>query len=210
MLLRLATKYFDYLDMPPIESALEFHLTAYREMVELDERKRTAVSLILFNYTLLKHDIPTIHVAKRDFESYKQARASCLNGNSEEMYKFMFDLLNRAKFQNKSFYENLKPLTIGEIINRIRSDEEMLRKDFSIKSIVVFGSFAKDLARIDSDIDLYVAFSLDLSYSQKLEFKEYLTTYYEKIFSRFLDITEASEYITDELIKTMPQIRKIF
>ena len=51
----LADAYFEYVDCPPFEAAVDFHLKAYEEMEEFDEIDKTAISLMLFNYSLVKN-----------------------------------------------------------------------------------------------------------------------------------------------------------
>lgn len=210
MLLRLVTRYFDYIDLPGFEAAIKFHLKAYEEMLELDLEKRMIVSLMLFNYCLLKKDIPTMHILQTDLKRYENARNMYLAGNKIPIYDFFVELISKSKFQNKSYYKNLKPLTIKEIYTELIKDKEMLINVFKIKSISIFGSFAKSNQRIDSDIDLLIAFSLDLTYGEKKSYIEYLSKYYFNIFHRYIDITEISEYLNDEFIKELTNIKKIY
>lgn len=210
MLLRLSTSFFKYLDMPPLESAIEFHLKAYSEMVEIEKNERLAVSLMFFNYMLLRHDIPTVQFLNKDFEAYKEAQNTYFEGNKKPMFEFVLELIKKAKFQKKEFYDKLTPLTLKEIYDEIKKDEYLLKNKYGVKSVFVFGSFAKGIERIDSDIDMFIAFSLDLTYEKKTKSIAYLSEHYFNVFHRFIDITEVSEYLNDEYIITMTNIKKIF
>lgn len=50
-------------------------------------------------------------------------------------------------------------MTKVEIQKRLREDSDYLRNQFGVSRIGVFGSYARDQARTESDIDLLVEFS---------------------------------------------------
>ena len=51
-----------------------------------------------------------------------------------------------------------KPLTKEEIISTLRQQKDLLRTKFYVKSIGIFGSFARNEANENSDIDFLVDF----------------------------------------------------
>lgn len=209
--LKLASSFFDNIDSPPIEAAITYHLRAYEVMMEFEEEKKELVSLMLFNYTLLKHNIPTIQILKSDYPSYEIARKKYFEGDKTKMFIFFMDLFkNKAKFQDKSYYQNLKEITTKDIYCELKKDKDWLNKEFSIKSISIYGSFAKGESRIDSDIDLLVKFSEDLTRDEKDKNIEYLSRYYLDVFNHHIDITEVNEYLDDDFIKEITKVKKIF
>lgn len=210
MLIRIASGAFDYMDMPPMEAAVRFHLFAYKEMIGVEEIERTIVSLMLFNYMLLKFDSPTMQLLYQDLKNYESARCKYFDGDETPIFKLFYELMPKAKYQNRSYYKKLRPLTVNEIFDRLYQDKTMLENTFKIKKITIFGSFAKEIERIDSDIDLLVAFSHDLTHAQKQENIEYLSKYYFNVFNRYIDFSEISEYLDDELIKSTTVVKKLF
>ena len=92
----------------------------------------------------------------------------------------------------------------------IKDDEEFIKKNYSIKNLSVFGSFAKQINRIDSDIDLLISFSLDLTSNEKRELVGQIKSRYFNKFNRFIDISEISEYLDDEFVRKIPYVKKIF
>lgn len=86
----------------------------------------------------------------------------------------------------------------------------MLFEKYGVKHMYVFGSCAKGEQRIDSDIDLLVNFSLDLTLEQREENAKSMFDYYTNLFRRFVDINEVGEYIPDRLIKETIKHKKIF
>ncbi len=210
MLIRIASGAFDFMDMPPMESAVRFHLFAYKEMIEVEEVERTIVSLMLFNYMLLKFDSPTMQLLYQDLKNYKKARDKYYEGDEVPVFNLFYGLIPKAKYQEKSYYKKLRPLTINEIYERFNQDRSMLENSFNIKRITLFGSFAKGLERIDSDIDLLISFSHDLTHAQKQENIDYLSKYYFNVFNRYIDFNEISDYLDDELIKSTAIMKKIF
>lgn len=105
---------------------------------------------------------------------------------------------------------NLIELTIEEIRKTIIEDKDYLMNELKVKSISIFGSFAKGTDRIDSDIDLLISFSLDLLKEEKEANIEFIKNYYFKKFNRFIDVTEVSEYLNDDFIKKITYVKKIF
>jgi len=51
-----------------------------------------------------------------------------------------------------------EPLTLDEVVTRLRAVKPMLRQEHGIVWMGVFGSFARGTQRRDSDIDLLVEF----------------------------------------------------
>lgn len=208
--LRIASKFFDFIDKPIIESATDFHICVFNEIEFINEEDKLIISLIFFNYFLIKNNIPTIRMMVSDLESYLEKKKEYEKGNKISLYQFFFELIDKAKVQDKSYYQNLKELTLQDIYKTLKEDEEFIKKNYSIKHLSVFGSFAKQINRIDSDIDLLASFSLDLTSNEKKEIVVQFKNHYFNKFSRFIDVSEISEYLDDEFIKRIPYVKKIF
>lgn len=208
--LRIASKFFDFIDKPIIESATDFHICVFNEIDFINEEDKLIISLIFFNYFLIKNNIPTIRMMVSDLESYLEKKKEYEKGNKISLYQFFFELIDKAKVQDKSYYQNLKELTLQDIYKTLKEDEEFIKKNYSIKHLSVFGSFAKQINRIDSDIDLLALFSLDLTSNEKKEIVVQFKNHYFNKFSRFIDVSEISEYLDDEFIKRIPYVKKIF
>ena len=208
--LRIASKFFDFIDKPIIELVNDFHICVFNEIDFINEEDKLIISLIFFNYFLIKNDTPTIRMMVSDLESYLEKKKEYEKGNKISLYQFFFELIDKAKVQDKSYYQNLKELTLQDIYITLKEDEEFIKKNYSIKHLSVFGSFAKQINRIDSDIDLLASFSLDLTSNEKKEIVVQFKNHYFNKFSRFIDVSEISEYLDDEFIKRIPYVKKIF
>ena len=89
---------------------------------------------------------------------------------------------------------------IDSIIEELRSHKAILMKNFAVKQIGIFGSFARGAEKEKSDIDVYIEFYLnELDFSKYLELIEFL----EKLFNRKVDIVtkEGSEAIRVSHVK---------
>lgn len=88
-------------------------------------------------------------------------------------------------------------MTIEQIKNRISSRKEEMQNKFHIKSIGVFGSYAKNMQTKKSDIDILVEFE-----KGHKDFFNYmrLKLYLEKLFGRKVDL------VIKEAIK--PQLKE--
>jgi predicted nucleotidyltransferase len=210
LLSNLTTKFFFYLNLTPLEAAINFHLYAYQEMKCFKEDKRYFISLMFFNFALLKFNIPTIRFTMKDYIEYERVKEQYFLGNKTLIYSFFLKLLKDFKFQNKNYYLELKPLTMKEIYKQFNADKDKLIKDYDIKHLRIYGSFSKDEERIDSDIDVLISFNLDLTRDQKLKHIDYLSKFYFDIFHRFIDFMELGERISDELVKETTDIKTIF
>ena len=210
LLLRLCSKFFYLYESPALEKAIEYHLYVYEELKDFKEYERTIISLMFFNYVLVKEGIPCIHIFGRDVENYVKYRDEYFNNQKTNIYQLMYEIIKKNKFQDKSYYLNLRPIEVKKIYEVISNDKEKLQSKYRIRNMYIYGSFAKDKQRIDSDIDLVARFSLDLTYDEKKKISEELMNYYYEIFNRFVDIMEIGDYLNDEFIKEVTRIKKIF
>lgn len=122
----------------------------------------------------------------------------------------MYEIIKSNLFQDISYYKNLKPLTLNQIKRKILKDKDLLRNNYKVKSIYIFGSFCKELERIDSDIDVAMSLSLDLTEQEKEQILKELKEYFYKSFKRFVDIHEVMDIIHQDFIKKAANIIKIY
>ena len=88
-------------------------------------------------------------------------------------------------------------LTSEEVFDKLRKELSFLKREFKIKKIGVFGSFAKGIPKEESDIDIIVEFETSIG----LAFMD-LADYLENLFNRKVDI------LTPEGIKSI-RVEKI-
>ncbi|OHD12757.1 MAG: hypothetical protein A2086_07200 [Spirochaetes bacterium GWD1_27_9] len=93
-------------------------------------------------------------------------------------------------------------LTKNNIIDYISSNREYIFKEFGIKQIGLFGSFACDKQKNDSDIDIIVEFQNNIEdiYDKKMQLSEIL----KKQFDREIDIARLKylkERVKSEILK---------
>lgn len=74
-------------------------------------------------------------------------------------------------------------LTREDIINTLRKELSFLKKEFRVKKIGLFGSFAKGKPEEESDIDIVVEFEKSIG----LAFMD-LADYLENVFNKKVDI----------------------
>ena len=61
-----------------------------------------------------------------------------------------------------------------ELLERLATHRNVLRGQFGVKELLVFGSVARDEARPDSDVDVLVTFVSTARFDQFMELKFYL------------------------------------
>lgn len=201
--IRISNDCFKYIDGPIIEKAIDFHMEVYNEIDFAGDEAKTIISLMFFNYMLVKEGVPCIHLSQKQLNVYKKKREEYLNGSRSGLYVYMETVILGNKTQSKSYYDNLRMLSLHDVYQTLKNDESYIIKTFGIKHISVFGSFSKGIEWIDSDIDLLVSFSLDMTTEEKRERTEEFKRFYFNKFDRFVDVSEVSDYLNDEfLIRT--------
>lgn len=206
-LTRLSSYIFHSLEEPLIKKLINIPIFIYEELTGYDECERTMIPLMFFNYFLVRGGIPTIPFLTADIEEYAKLRNK---KDIDGLEKFVLKFIEKAKFQEKDYYDNLKQLDVVDVQKKFLEDKEVLINNYHIKHIYVYGSFGKEIERIDSDIDVVCDFSYDLTYQEKLEVAEKLSKHYFKVFNRYIDIHESGTYVNDFLIKTVQKYVKIY
>lgn len=74
-------------------------------------------------------------------------------------------------------------LSKNDIITKLKDLKPILRKDYAVKEIGLFGSYAADLATEDSDIDLLVELQKPIGWKFFT-----LEIYLEQVFGRKIDL----------------------
>jgi len=69
----------------------------------------------------------------------------------------------------------MQTLTLDEILDILRKHKEELRRMYCVKEIGIFGSYVREEARPDSDVDILVEFERPIGFFKFLELEEYLT-----------------------------------
>ena len=206
----IASKYFylNYLD--EYLKALEFHLYVYQVLDNLEEYERTLISIMIFNYCLVRYEIPCIHMVRKDIARYIKYRDLYLIGKIDKLKAFMKKVILNAKFQDKDYTKKLKYITPYDIKKTILEEKERLKEEYGAISIMIFGSFLKGDYRIDSDIDLLVLMEEGIPLKKRREKIEGLSLYLEERFNRYVDIHEVFRYLTDNFIKETNEIKIIY
>ena len=84
----------------------------------------------------------------------------------------------------------------------------MLR-DMGVDNLYIHGSFAGNVARIDSDIDFIITFLPHVTNKEKINIIDNIAKYYEKKFKRYIDILPMGKYYSDEFMLELNEIKKI-
>ena len=208
MSLSIQSKLIEICELSPIEKACEFHMFVYEKLDYLSILERQIVSLMFMNYVFVKCKVPAIKLVGREIEAYIMLRKK-YDSNKEKMFLFIKEIVNNSFVLERSYIDNLKPLTISDIYNSINQIKDTLIKKYKVETIYLYGSFSKQTNRYDSDIDLLVKLSLDLSFEQRIKTIGDLKQLFFEMFKRFVDIEEVREFFSDDFIKEANQIRKI-
>jgi len=86
-------------------------------------------------------------------------------------------------------------MTKQDILNYLSAHKEKFQKEYEVEKIALFGSFARDEAKEDSDIDIFVDMKPDLF--KLVELKHQI----EKDLQRKVDIIRNHKHIKPFLLK---------
>ena len=186
-----------------IKKAIIFHLLVKEELSSYDELDRLIIPLMILNYILVKSGVPTIRLVYTALAKYHEN----LN-DKEELISYLYETIINFNFISKKFMMNLKPISLKKVVKTFVLDEKLLKEKYKIKNLMIYGSFAKNNERIDSDIDLLVNINKDLLFEEREQIIKEIKEYYTKKFKRFVDVHEISEYLKDQFIHET-KIKKI-
>ncbi|MDE6656780.1 MAG: nucleotidyltransferase domain-containing protein, partial [Anaeroplasmataceae bacterium] len=144
-----------------------------------------------------------------EYKEYEKAREEFFKGEKDPMLTFTLKLLRMNPYMDKTYYKNLKPVSLSDIIEFIEQHKEEFKNKYQIKGLWLHGSFAKKIERIDSDIDFFIEMSLDLLYEEKLAIIEELKQLFFNEFDRMIDLHEIVEYLDDDIIKEARSTKKL-
>ena len=207
--IRLSTKYFHLNHLSPLEQAIEYHLYVYQEFKELKEEDRLLLSLMVFNFILVRNQIPLVQFFKKEFKDYEHVREEYFKGNKTPILEFTLALLKKNPYMEKSYYKNLIPVSLTDIIEFVEERKEEFKNKYHIKGLWIHGSIAKRIERMDSDIDFFVEMSLDLFHEEKLCLINELKQVFFDKFKRMVDIHEIVEYLDDDIIKEARTTKRV-
>ncbi len=208
---KICNKYFILYDETSIDKALLFSVFIYNELNMLKDEQRILIALIMLNYCLTTTNIPCIQFSNSEITKFiKLATEYNESLNISDLYLYIMEVIQKQKFQDLDFYNNLKPIDIKEVYSIIYMNRDYIKENFSVKNIYIFGSFAKGINRIDSDLDMLVSFDLDLLYDEREQIIEELKKYLFSLLNRFIDIHEFSNYLPDYSLTRKRKIKKIF
>jgi predicted nucleotidyltransferase len=124
----------------------------------------------------------------------------------KELEEFLKELVEKYEFISEEYFNNLKDLSVQEVIDTFKEDKEKLINEFKVKTLMIHGSYAKENVRIDSDIDILVKIDLDLPQQEINKKIKELKEYYTNKFKRFVDIQELKGgHINSTYLIVMPE-----
>ena len=85
------------------------------------------------------------------------------------------------------------PLDFNTLLSYLINNKNLLINKYKMKSLYIFGSYYLKTNRFDSDIDLYVNFSLDVPFIEKEKLVKEVKDVLFNHFRRFIDIEEIFE-----------------
>lgn len=193
---KLATEYFKIAEEEAIERSNRMYRLINDTFDDKSEEERIIIGIMFLNYVLVKENMKAIRLTQKEIDEFIKIRKE---KDKTKEFENLLKLVRNTKSFTKEYIKNLKPLTLKEICEGIKED---VKNDEEIKEIIIYGSYAKAKERIDSDVDMLVRLSDDLTYEQRIQKIEGLEERLAKKLKRKVDIHEISKYISDELIRS--------
>lgn len=127
------------------------------------------LAVLLFNVILIKNNfIPIIFTKDNIYFLNKMI-------NKKISYLYIYQFLEQYKDLSFSYDNEYLPLSKSDVINVIQKHRKILKNNFGIKTLWIYGSFRRNEQTIYSDIDLYVRFYKEPTNEINKQVKKYLT-----------------------------------
>ena len=195
---KIINKYVFNEGLSSLEKAINLLLIISDELSFTDKIDKLLIPLMFFNYELVKNNIPSIRLVRNDIIKYEKLID---NKNKEELFIFFKNIIDNFEFFDKSYFDNLKELSLSDIIKVFRKDEEELKSIYKVKKLIIYGSYAKGINRYDSDIDILIRLDNDLAFKERINIINELKEKYKTVFNRFVDIEEIAYFFDDNYLK---------
>lgn len=196
----IQSAYYEINNNSAIEKAILFHYFLYHIFEDDNLILKNILPLIFLTRELLNEGLSTFKISEYQYNEYLTAKQIFFETNNIiPTFMLLEKIYSEEKVQPIEYLENSKPLTIKSIKNAIVSISNLL-DNYGVTEITIFGSFSKNMQRLDSDIDLYINVIDDVSYKEK---EKRITVIKEILFSklgRYIDIHELSYPIMTKLI----------
>ena len=166
--------------------------------------------LMLINYLLVRYNFKAIKYFKEDLSTLDEV-IDKYKANEKDLLETYITLKESlSKNLDEDYYKNLRKVSLKDITSYLYENKEILQKKYQVESLAIFGSFAKEKERLDSDIDLIVRFERFIPLLKRNRYKEEIQEMIYQKFNRFSDIHIESELINENNIKTFKDNIKIF
>ena len=100
-------------------------------------------------------------------------------------------------------------ISIDKIYNTINDHKQILTDKYCVEKLFLYGSYAKDLITVASDIDFLIVFNDDVDYKKQHELIDKLNQYLNSIFEISIDIIEFNHALNYLDISEMEKMKKI-
>ena len=129
--------------------------------------------------------------------------------NKNELFNYLLSAIKNNKTQKKNDYRGLEAISFSQIYTILKKEQKLL-ESYGIRHLFIFGSYAKNTERVDSDVDLLVIMNQDLTNKEKEANLMILSDMFYKKTKHFVDFMEISDYLNDTIIKELNDVNKLF
>ena len=198
----IINSYYEIENLSLIELIVKMYIVI-NGFEKYSKEERYIISLIICSYIYLKQkgNVIMYHI-----NFLKEIRNKY---EYKEVLNAFLELIINQKEIDYLYYSELKELTSVDIYKVINENKEIIKKEYKIKRISLFGSFSKGNERIDSDVDLLVSFKEGINYKEKKENAERFKEYMLGLIKRRVDVLEFNEFVMDSMIIEINKAIKI-
>ncbi|OQC10540.1 MAG: Nucleotidyltransferase domain protein [Tenericutes bacterium ADurb.Bin087] len=157
----------------------------------------------ILNFYLMQNDISNIYISVEDARNLQAIEDESKTIKLIEYKKLLSYIFTNDNGLPLSYLENLKPISLVDIKAVINQAKKFIQAECQIKEVYLYGSFARKIERLESDIDLAVIFEEDMSFKEKEEIHKALKEYLFDKFKRFVDVLEIFESSEKHMTKIL-------
>lgn len=200
-------KIYEITNKDEIENIVKITHYIYKLFSDKDEFHRILLTFFILNYLLKSYNYSTIILNDAGISEFIEL----LENYPKSKENFVVFILNNIYKGEQAHSEDKERIDVNLLANKIYKEKKFLKDKCNVQGVVLFGSYARESSRLDSDVDLFIKFKEDISYYEKEESLKRAKEYLRLKLERIIDMHELPYIVNSrEKIEIMKESKIIF
>ena len=200
-------KIYEITNKDEIENIVKITHYIYKLFSDKDEFHRILLTFFILNYLLKSYNYSTIILNDAGISEFIEL----LENYPKSKENFVVFILNNIYKGEQVHSEDKERIYVNLLVKQIYKEKKFLKDKCNVQGVVLFGSYARESSRLDSDVDLFIKFKEDISYYEKEESLKRAKEYLRLKLERIIDMHELPYIVNSrEKIEIMKESKIIF